>query len=136
MTTCSKFSRPNFKIWRKYLKNVFFFENLKNTFWRSLKKHLPMCYDGTFVVLRWHFLWRHSWLAPIGSLIYEFGSILIGPVIFPLGLVTFSKFLTVYYLYTCLVTTALHTNTLFINPLWYPLQPVLWCFPFSCLVGT
>ena len=121
---------------KKISKKCVFFENLKNTFWRSLKKHLPMCYDGTFVVLRWHFLWRHSWLAPIGSLIYELGSILIRPVIFSLGLVTFSKFLTVYYLCTCLVTTALQTNALFINPLWYPLQSVLWCFPFSSLVGA
>ena len=37
MTTCPTFSGPNFKIWRKNLKNVFF-ENLKNTFWDSLKK--------------------------------------------------------------------------------------------------
>ena len=39
MTTCPKFSGTNLKIWRKYLKNEFF-ENLENTFWNSLKKHL------------------------------------------------------------------------------------------------
>ena len=38
---------------------------------------------------------------------------------------TFSKFLKVAISYACLVTTALHINTLLINPFWCTLQSVL-----------
>ena len=86
---------------------------------------------------------RKGWLVynllvvrAVGSQSYESGSLLTRSEMFSLVSVTFSKFLRVCYLYTCLVTFVLHINTLFIDPLWYTLQSVLPCFLFSHLVGA
>ena len=52
----------------------------------------------------------------MGSQIYISGTILTRIEFFSFGLVTFSMFLRVFYLYACLIGTVLLICTLFISP--------------------